>query len=213
MLLLQQQMLYDAQQMSDPLVALFGGTTKIRVLDALLADPDKSFHLRGLAQAAGTDSGNTSNVLKLLVQSGWVTAAADSHSTRYSINVKSPLVAPLRQLLALAGALIKDLRAAADKVDADYVGVYGSVAAATDDAASDVDVLVVGKLSAVAAQTAFKPVGRKHHKTVNVVAVRVSQLKRQLNEGGAFWDSIANGKRIDLKGSWQDVTHGQATAS
>jgi uncharacterized protein len=196
--------------MNDPLVTIFGGKTKARILDVLLSHPSESYHLRGLAQAAGTDSGNTSKLLKLLVQGGLVLAAADRHSTRYSINSRSPLVAPLRQLVACAGSLMIDLRAAADGIDAAYIGVYGSVASGTDDANSDVDVLIVGELSVVAAQAAFKAVGRKHRKTVNVLAVTAPELARKLRAGGALWTSIADGMKIDLKGAWIDVAHREA---
>ena len=198
--------------MSDPLVTIFGGKTKARILDVLLSNPGESYHLRGLAQAAGTDSGNTSKLLRLLVDDGLVLAAPDRHSTRYSINVRSPFVAPLRQLVACAGALMVDLRAAADGIDAAYIGVFGSVAAGTDDAHSDIDVLIVGDLSTVAAQAAFKAAARQHRKAVNVVVVKASQFAHKLREGGAFWASIAEGKRIDLKGAWTDVANNQATA-
>jgi hypothetical protein len=198
--------------MTDPLITLFGGKTKARILSMLLSHPGESFHLRGLAQAAGTDSGNTSKLLKLLVESGLVVAAADRQSTRYAINSQSLLVAPLRQLVACAGALMVDLRAVASSMAAAYVGVYGSMAAGTDDASSDIDVLVVADLSAVAAQVAFKKVGRKHGKAVNVVAVSASDLEHKLREGGAFWAAVAEGQKIDLKGAWADVAHREATA-
>jgi predicted nucleotidyltransferase len=199
--------------MTDPLVIIFGGKTKARILDVLLSHPNESYHLRGLAQAAGTDSGNTSKLLKSLVEGGLVTAAPDRHSTRYSINPQSPLVPALRQLVACAGALMVDLRAVADRIDAAYIGVYGSVASGTDDADSDIDVLVVGDLSVVAAQTAFKSVGRKHQKTVNVVVVTAAELPRKLRNGGAFWTSIAEGAKIDLKGAWIDVANSQTIAN
>ncbi len=198
--------------MSDPLITIFGGKTKARILDVLLSHPNESYHLRGLAQAAGTDSGNTSKLLKLLVEGGLVLAAPDRHSMRYSINLRSPLVAPLRQLVACAGLLMADLRSVADGMDAAYIGVYGSVAAGTDDANSDIDVLIVGDLGAVAGQAAFKPIGRKHQKTVNVVAVTASELAHKLRDGGAFWTAVADGKKIDLKGAWIDVAHSEATA-
>ena len=211
LLYIRQQTLYYSQHMSDPLVTIFGGKTKARILDVLLSHPSESYHLRGLAQVAGTDSGNTSKLLKLLVDGGLVLAAPDRHSTRYSINSRSPLVAPLRQLVACAGSLMVDLRAVASGIDAAYIGVYGSVAAGTDDVNSDIDVLIVGDLSGVAAQTAFKAVGRKHRKTVNVVAVTASELVQKLREGSALWISIAEGKKIDLKGTWTDVAHSEAT--
>lgn len=198
--------------MNDPLVTIFGGKTKARILEVLLSHPSESYHLRGLAQAAGTDSGNTSKLLKQLVEGGLVLAAPDRHSTRYSINSRSLLVPPLRQLVACAGALMVDLGIVAAGIDAAYIGVYGSVAAGTDDADSDIDVLVVGDLSVVAAQTAFKAIGRKHRKTVNVVAVTAAELAKNLRSGAAFWKSIAEGKKIDLKGAWIDVANSEATA-
>jgi hypothetical protein len=199
--------------MGDPLGTLFGGKTKARVLGVLLAHPGESFHLRGLAQAAGTDSGNTSKLLKRLVADGIVLAAPDRHSTRYSINGRSPLVAPLRQVFVCAGAMMSDLQAVASGLEAEYVGIFGSVAAGTDGAGSDVDVLVVGDLSALAAQAAFKATARKHGKAVNVLAVTAPELGQKLRSGEAFWTAVADGKRIDLKGAWSDVALSQTTAA
>ena len=196
--------------MSDPLATLFGGKTRARVLEWLLTHPAQTYHLRGLAQAAGTDAGNTSRLMSSLVDSGLVLAAPDSHSTRYSINAGSPLVGPLRQLVVCAGALVTDLRLVAEGLgtadrQVDYAGVYGSVAAGTDDAISDIDVLVIGEISTVSAQAAFKAAGRKHRKPVNVVVVTAPGLAEKLREGSALWSSIANGKKIDLLGAWSDV--------
>ena len=199
--------------MNDPLATLFGGKTKARILSVLLSNPSQSYHLRGLAQAAGTDSGNTSKLLKLLVNDGLVVAASDTHSTRYSINAESPLVGPLRQLVVCAGSLMLDLRSAANGIAAKYICVFGSVAAGTDDAKSDLDVLIVADLTAVAAQLAFKAVGRKHRKTINVVAVTPSKFARHLAEGSAFWVSLASGRRIDLKGTWTDAANSETTSN
>ncbi len=207
--------------MADPLVTIFGGKTKARILTVLLSHPSESFHLRGLAQAAGTDSGNTSKLLKPLVESGLVLATLGRESTPnftrqstlYSINSQSLLAAPLRQLVACAGSLMADLRAVVGGIGAANVGVYGSMAAGTDNAKSDIDVLAVGSLSGVAAQTAFKAAGRKHHKKVNVVAITAAELEQKLQEGRAFWASVADGQKIDLKGAWDAVAHSPAVAS
>lgn len=198
--------------MLDTLSVLLGGQTKARVLEVLVSHPGQSYHLRGLAQAAGTDSGNTSKLLRPLVKLGLVLAAPDSHSTRYSINDRSPLAGPLRQLVIGAGSLMADLRAVADGLHAKYVGIFGSVAAGTDDKDSDIDVLVVGELNGVAAQAAFTSVGRKHRRSINTVAVTPAQLVDHLTDGGAFWTSLASGKRIDIKGEWTDVALGESAA-
>ncbi|SHN34769.1 nucleotidyltransferase domain-containing protein [Rhizobacter sp. OV335] len=198
--------------MSDILTALFGGKTKARILEVLLSNPDQTYHLRGLAQAAGTDSGNTSKLLRVLVDGGVVRALPDSPSMRYAINLDSPLAEPLRSLFARAGSLMEDLRTRAQTLAATYIAVFGSQAAGTADALSDVDVLVVGELSAVSAQAAFKPVGRQHHKSINVVVVSPPELALQLSAGSAFWSSVAAGARVDLKGTWSDVAKREAVA-
>jgi len=198
--------------MSDVLTALFGSKTKARILEVLLSNPDQAYHLRGLAQAAGTDSGNTSKLLRVLVEGGVVRALPESPSTRYSINLDSPLTEPLRSLFARAGSLMEDLRTRAQTLAAAYIAVFGSQAAGTADALSDVDVLVVGELSSVSAQAAFKSVGRQHHKSINVVVVSPPELALQLSAGSAFWASVATGPRVDLKGAWSDVAKREAVA-
>ncbi len=184
---------------------LFGGSTKARLLEVLALNPGQTFHLRGLADAAGADSGNTSKMLRNLVDSEIVARTQDSRSPRYSLNERSPLAGPLRELIVRAGALVSELREVAQGLDARHVCIFGSVAAGTDDSQSDVDVLVVGSLSAVDAQVAFKAMGRKHGRRINAVAVQPDELPGKLAQGGAFWTSVAQGKRIDLKGAWTDV--------
>lgn len=198
--------------MSDVLTVIFGGKTKARILEVLLSNPETTYHLRGLAQAAGTDSGNTSKLLRQLVEADLVLALSDSHSTRYAINARSPLTAPLRQLVARTGSLMEELRTRAKSVAGAYIGVFGSFAAGTADADSDVDVLAVGDLSTVEAQSAFRAVGRKHHKTINVVAVSAAEFALKLREGSAFWTSVAEGPRVDLKGTWSDVAKREETS-
>lgn len=79
----------------DVLTALFGGKTKARILDVPLSNPDQTYHLRGPAQAAGTDSGNTGELLRVQVDGGVVRALAE----------------PLRPLFARAGWLMEDQKA------------------------------------------------------------------------------------------------------
>jgi len=191
--------------MNDSLAMLFGGQTKARILEVLASRPGESFHLRGLAHAAGMDSGNTSRILRPLVRAGVVLETDDGRAARYALNDRSPVARPLRELVAAAGSLMVDLRAAAVGLDALYVGIFGSVAQGKDDVHSDVDVLVVGPANSVQAQAAFKPVGRKHRREINTLAITREQLAQHLAEGGAFWSSVATNRRIDIQGDWHDV--------
>lgn len=185
---------------SPSLVTLFGGELKPRLLQALFGQADAGLHLRGLAAAAGVDSGNAHKALKALTAAGIVRTDRDARGAIYSIDGRSPLAEPLRLMFVRAGELMDDLRAAAATLDAQLVLVFGSLARGEDRPGSDVDVLVVGALSAIDAQAAFAPVARKYHRPVDVITVEHERLMRELAARSVFWHDIFGGDTIVLKG-------------
>ena len=64
------------------------------------------------------------------------------------------------------------------------MAIYGSVARGEDLPQSDVDVLVIGPVSSIMAQAAFKPVARTYDRKINANAITekdlVSQLRRRI---------------------------------
>jgi predicted nucleotidyltransferase len=193
----------DSMVSSSPtsaLTALLGGETKARILRVLLADPQASFHLRGLANAAGVDSGNAHKTLKMLASADLVRVDPDSRGSVYRLESASPLAAPLRALFFAAGELLDDLRAVARELDAECVLVYGSAAQGQDGPGSDVDVLVIGGASAIEAQAAFAPVSRKHGRRIEVLTIERRQIERELSEHSEFWRGLFAGRTITLKG-------------
>ena len=190
----------------DPsLTYLFGGEGKTRLLQTLFARPEEVFHLRGLATAAGVDSGNASKALKGLVQAHLVKVVPDSRGVRYQADDRSPLFEPLRQLFLAASELLRDLKEVAEKLPAEQVLIFGSVAQGTDRPESDIDILVVGDLSAIEAQAAFNSVGRKHRRHVDVLVASRVTISKQLEDGSLFWRDILGHRSILLKGEPLDA--------
>lgn len=191
--------------MLNALKHLFGGEIKVRILQVLLSHPEQSYHLRGLAAAAGTEYGNTSKALKALVASGVVQVIDQAPYSRYQANTKTPIFEPLRQLFLVSGELMEDLKAVARMLDAEYVAIFGSVAKGTDRPDSDIDVLVVGPLTTLDAQAAFKPVSRKHKRQVNALAISLEKLSSEAQDGSPFWEDVFANKLITLAGEKPDV--------
>jgi predicted nucleotidyltransferase len=197
---------------SSALVALFGSETKARVLSALLADVGHAHHLRGLASAAGVDPSNAQKTLRNLLDVGLVIRVADSRGSLYRANPDSPLVPTLRELFLKASELVTDLEKVAAALPVDQVHIFGSIAKGTDRPGSDVDILVIGEMSAIDAQAAFKPVARKHHRQVDVVVLDKTTLARTAKERSPFLAGILQGKLITLKGGSLDAAISEATS-
>jgi len=179
---------------------LFGGRLKARLLQTLVLNPSVAYHLRGLAAAAGVESGNASKTLRALIAAQFVKAVPDARGMRYQANQASAVFEPLHELFLRAGQFMADLKSVAEQLPADQVLVFGSVAKGTERPDSDVDVLVVGTLSGIEAQAAFKPVGRKHRRQINAVTITHESLTAKLADGADFWCDVMQGPVIVLKG-------------
>lgn len=197
--------------MDGTLAYLFGSQAKARLLGVLFSHPHEAYHLRGLAATAGVESGNAVKMLRALVAAHLVRQVPDPRGTRYQADDRSPFFAALRQLFLAAEALLQDLREVARNLQAEEVHVFGSMARGTAGPGSDVDILVVGDLSTIEAQAAFKPVARKHKREVSVLVMDRDTLRKQAAEGSPFWRDVLAHPVITLRGHPLDAALGPST--
>jgi len=178
---------------------LFGGELRFRILRALFEEPGREFHLRGLAAAAAVDSGNAHRMLKKLIQAGLCEQVANAPYPKYRARQDNPLYPELTRLFSRGRDLINAIRGVASGLEG-TVAIYGSVARGEDLPQSDVDVLVIGPVSSIMAQAAFKPVARTYDRKINANAITAKDLVSQLDAGSAFWRDVLSGPLITLKG-------------
>lgn len=178
---------------------LFGGELRFRILRALFEEPGREFHLRGLAAAAAVDSGNAHRMLKKLIQAGLCEQVADVPYPKYRARQDNPFYPELTRLFSRGRDLINAVREVASGLEG-TVAIYGSVARGEDLPQSDLDVLVIGPVSSIMAQAAFKPVARTYDRKINANAITEKDLVSQLDAGSAFWRDVLSGPLITLKG-------------
>ncbi len=178
---------------------LFGGELRYRLLRALFEEPGRELHLRGIAAAADVDSGNAHRMLKKLVEAGVCEQVSAVPYPKYRARQDNPFYPELTRLFSRGRDLINAIREVASGLEG-TVAIYGSVARGEDQPQSDVDVLVIGPMSTIMAQAAFKPVSRAYGRSINANAVSEKDLIAQLKAGSAFWRDVLTGPLIKLKG-------------
>ena len=179
---------------------LCGSEQRYRIFKTLFGNPGRAYHLRGLAAAAGIDPSNVSKLLPKLIEAGLVEREQGEPTVRYRARRDNQLLQALTALFSQSSDLVGDLREVAEKLDGD-VAIFGSTASGTDTPDSDVDVLVIGPVSQIAAQAAFKPIARRHKRPVNVTVIEAKKLQSELAKGSAFWRSVLSGPIVPLKGT------------
>ncbi|MSQ69778.1 MAG: ArsR family transcriptional regulator [Betaproteobacteria bacterium] len=138
--------------------ALFGKGRR-NVLAALFLTPGEPMYLREIIAAVGMGSGHVQRELENLTDAGLILREERARQVYYRPDPKAPVFDELRAMVfktfGVADALHNALIPIATKIRLAFI--YGSVAREEDTARSDIDVILVGRLSLI---DAAKPLAR-----------------------------------------------------
>jgi predicted nucleotidyltransferase len=176
-----------------------------RVLSLVLSAPERTFNLADLMTRSGAGSGAGQHTVRRLWEAGVLRESRMGNQRLFQANTEFPLYPELRSICAksfgLAGMLRDALAPLIDEIDEAFV--FGSVARGTDTAGSDIDLMVVGRVSLAPLLDQLAPLdaalGRSVHANLHhpaewtvlikddsvVQAVLESPTIRIIPEGGA----------------------------
>jgi predicted nucleotidyltransferase len=187
--------------------ALFTKTQQ-RVLGVLFGQPERSFYASELIRRAATGSGAAQRELARLEGSGLIVARSIGHQKHYQANAESPLFSELRNIVLKTLGLAEPLRAALKPLSPAICAafVYGSVARAADQSASDIDLMIIsdsltyGDVFA-AIERVTRTVGRKVNPTVYTAAEFSKRARRE----NAFVTRVIEQPKLWVIGSEDDL--------
>jgi DNA-binding transcriptional ArsR family regulator len=123
--------------------------TRQGILAATLVRPEKAWYASELARRLGVPSSSLQRELRGLAEAKILRTYRQGRMAFYQANVDSPLFSDLRGLLlktvGLADVLADALKPLASKLR--IVFVYGSIASGSEQAESDIDLMVIGAVS------------------------------------------------------------------
>jgi predicted nucleotidyltransferase len=189
------------------LEALLGSKLRARLLGWLLTHPDERFYVRRLHAILGEDPTNVSRELARLAQMGILTCAVEGQQKYYQADRKCPVFGELRALVVktagLADVLREALRPLSSRIRVAFI--YGSHAAGSANASSDVDVLAVGDVSFAEVVDALAPAQERLRREVNPTVYGAKEFRRKVAAGHHFLKSVLAGPKILLVGDSDDL--------
>lgn len=185
--------------------ALFSSVQQ-RVLAYLFGQPERSFFATELIRLAGGGSGAVQRELARLADSGLVTDSRVGTQRHYQANPKSPIFAELcaiaQKTVGLAEPLRKALAPLEKRIEAAFV--FGSVAKRSDNAASDIDVLVLSDdLDYADVFAALQSAEAKLGRTVNPTVYTGANWRKKRKAGNPFVVKVAAQPKVFLIGAEQ----------
>jgi DNA-binding transcriptional ArsR family regulator len=133
---------------ASPLDALFPKTRQ-GILAAMLMRPDKTWYASELARRMGVSPSSLQRELRQLTEVGILKGHRQGHMAYYQANTESPVFDDLRGLFfktaGLAHVIARALKPLASKIL--WAFIYGSIASGREQSDSDIDLMVIGKVS------------------------------------------------------------------
>jgi len=162
-------------------------------------------YVRQLAVALDADSTNVSRELARLELEGLLRSETEGRQRYYSVNRDYAYLKPVFALLRGSVGIQPTLKHGLLTVSGiESAWLFGSFANNGEDAASDIDLLIVGKPDQRQLASEVRKAEKTLRKEINYTVLTRKELKRQLRKGDAFIADIWSGKRIELIGQDDD---------
>jgi len=183
-------------------MSLFGRSrVRDRILLEFFAKPGTTAHVREMARRVNASAPTVGDELAELARLGVLQTNTIGRSLVYSVNERSPLLGEIRALvqktIGIEGLIAKAVEGLAG-VEAAYI--FGSHAAGTDTAHSDVDLLIIGRPNRVTLSEKLAPVERAIGRDVNVVTKTEAQMRERRRSGDSFWRQVLGKPLIHVAG-------------
>jgi predicted nucleotidyltransferase len=179
-----------------------------RVLGLLFGQPRRRFQSVDLIRLAGSGTGATHRVLKRLAESGLVRSTTEGRQIYYQANPLSPVAKELtglvRKTFGIAGPLRDALMPLAKRIQAAFV--FGSAAGGTDNADSDIDLMVIADgLDYPSVFEAVQAAERQLGRTVSPNLMTLKEWRRKVAQSDSFAARLRDRPRLLIIGTDSDL--------
>lgn len=178
---------------------------RAEVLRLLFADDTRELHLRELTRQSGLSLGTLQTEVEKLRAADLLLSRRDGNRLYFRANAAHPLFADLRQLVLKTAGLREVLAdALRDVPGIELAFVFGSLAAGTGKAGSDVDLLVIGDAGLRALAPRLRPAAERLGREINPVTMTAAEFIRDRTKKPFLRDVLAKDK-LFLKGNSDEL--------
>jgi len=169
------------------------------ILSYFMTNPNRSHHLRELALLLLLDPGNLSREMKKLTNIGLFQTSEKGRLKLFSINQKHPLFKDIKGLILKtsgAPALLKN--ALSHQTNIDHAFLYGSYASGKMDNQSDIDLMIIGKISSLKIAELIRPIEKALGRDIHFRIIDKNEYNKRKQQNDPFITGIMQNKRILL---------------
>ena len=179
----------------------FRSQARRRLLAYYFTNPTARLHLRDLAERLNTDPSNLSKELRRLEGERLFRSEISGRQKYFQLNREYPLFDEVRAIVEKTIGAVAVIRHALQRMDGiQEAYLYGSFAKNQQDAASDIDVLIIGAPREEAVAQVVSKLERQLGREINYTVLTEREFASRRLRKDAFLENVWHNKRIPLIG-------------
>jgi len=183
------------------LEGLFSSKVRVQLLVLFLTNPGEEFYIRELARETGEHPYAVQRELRHLERLGFLTVRSSGRRKYYSLDIGFPLYPELKSIVLKTVGLGDLLREALQDLGSiEKAFIYGSVAAGKEDAASDIDLMLIGEIDLLALASVIAGLEERLGRSINYVVCSPEEFKERKGQGDPFLEEVLGGPIVMLIG-------------
>ncbi len=181
--------------------------TRQRILTAMLVHSKRAWYQSDLAKHLGVPSSSLQRELAALADAGILRRRRDGSRVVYEADSACPILPELTGLLiktvGVRELLADALKPFRGRIDVAFV--FGSIARGDERSASDVDLMVVGRVGLADLAPALVKAETALGRAVNASVYSADELVKKLEAGHHFLNSVLNEAKLFIVGDSHDL--------
>jgi predicted nucleotidyltransferase len=183
------------------------GKTRQAVLALLFGRADSAFYTKQILDAVKIGRGTVQRELKNLTDTGIIIREVQGRQVYYHANEKCPIFNELKSIVrktfGVADVIRQSLASSARKIRVAFI--FGSIARSADDRRSDIDLMVVGRISFGDVVSLLGPAEAKLSREINPVVYPIAEYKRKVREDHYFVKTVLEEEKIFVIGDEDEL--------
>jgi len=183
------------------------GKTRQAVLALLYGRADSTFYTKQILDAVKIGRGTVQRELRNLTDTGIIIREVQGRQVYYHANEKCPIFNELkgivRKTFGVADVIRQSLATSVDKIRVAFI--FGSVARSTDDRRSDIDLMVVGRISFGDVVSLLTPAEEKLGREINPVVYPIAEFKKRVKDDHYFVQTVLEEEKMFVIGDEDEL--------
>lgn len=187
------------------LATLLSSQVRAALLRILFGLAGEELHLREIGRRSGLSIGTVRQDIGKLTELGLVTTRRSGNRLYYKANKEHPLFPEIHRIVLKTSGLADILRERLGSKGIVAAFVFGSVAAETESAGSDVDLMIVGSVSLREISGRLSGISEVLGREVNPYVLTMAEFDRRMREKEHFLGRVMESAKIFVKGTQDDL--------